>query len=482
VSTKIVKALALGTPVITTPEGLGGMITLDPDLPVIVAKADHFVATVVAAYNDSALWDKYHLKSVAFVEKNFGWSHLLNETAHTMQEVKRLYRPDAPPARRRLSVVWDLPPTDEDKSSLASIYELMPYLGEFDIKVADTGCPLSGSSAIDVVVRLRRLPDLSRPTCCPRDSCKFIVYLVWDLGILPVQWVRLLNANADAVWALSTFHAMSFHDSGVDGRLIRNVPFGFNCHGLKPMRRDLRSELSIPSGKHVFGLILGTLSHDAADFVLQQYLVKKSNTEAVLLIFGQYKHPLELSEESRFRVITDSTLTMDDMIHAADVFIFPDGSGWSLAPLEALAAKKVIMAPAHGALRDYLYDSDYSNLYIATREPCVHYPCVGSGICLLPPKNGSTKNECLELDSPPWWLHLDAFKLRKYMWRVLAQHRLVKGQENLVSRYVCSSFRWSDVASVYAHELHRVAHHPSVEENNTWAYSADYIPSFIRPL
>lgn len=90
VSTKITKALALGTPVLTTMDGTGGMEGEPLDsLPMRVVDIKDFVTATVDVYKDEALWTRFHSECNEFVDRVFGMGRLARITEEVMQMVEQ---------------------------------------------------------------------------------------------------------------------------------------------------------------------------------------------------------------------------------------------------------------------------------------------------------------------------------------------------------------------------------------------------------
>lgn len=224
----------------------------------VIASLDTYAKTLISSYNDHQLWSKFHTTAVSFVDTHFSMGRLTRYTEELTSNILALNLQSSSGSLNtgKLNVVWDI--MNRDSSSLSSIYSAFPYLSSSNMNniITQNGCPPNAIN-IDVFIRIKRLPSLSRPICCPVSTCVFIVYLSWDWGHLPTYLLDAIDNHVDFVWALTSYHATMFKDSGVAASIVRKVPYGIDCNVLATtlVKTDLRQELGISSTTTVFAYI-----------------------------------------------------------------------------------------------------------------------------------------------------------------------------------------------------------------------------------
>ena len=498
ISTKILKALGSGTPVLTTPLGMGGMEHLDRKrIPVITADTRSFLTRLEEVYNDRRLWQGLHARAPEFVTKYFGLSTVVDanrKIVRTLRKMrgrqrgaKKVHVADLFSQRRALSVAWDV---NEVASSYASITNMFPFLDSSGhVKSYYRGCPPKGST-VDAFVRMRWPVNFDRPTCCPRRSCKFVLYQPWEMGYIPESWVPKISSNVDYVWTLTSFNARMFVRSGIDPAIVRTVPFGVNCTTLQHSAIDLRAELGIASSTRVFAYIGGALSRKGIDILLDAYTMAFTRQDDVLLLLKiTYQHGgLDIIDKinaaandaslPKIRVIEGADHRMGDVYQAIDVLIHPArAEGLGMTPMEALAAGKVVIAPDQGATNDYL-SSAFAYLIPSKVERCREYPCQGASLCVFPAPDGITFNACERLVKPPEWLSMDPVDLAGIMTFVHLNFETAKELSHEGMHFACDNLQWNHIAEIAKAELYRAARVGfSAPRPNAWH---DPLPALVR--
>ena len=500
ISTKILKALGSGTPVITTPFGMGGMEHLDrKTIPVLTADASSCSTTVEEVYDDRRLWQGLHARAPGFVTKYFGLSTVVDANRKIVKALKKMRRnqhagmkehaSDFYSRKKALSVAWDV---NDVASSYAHITNIFPFLDSADgqVRSYDKGCPPKGS-VVDVYVRMRWPVNFDRPACCPRESCKFVLYQPWEMGYIPESWVPEISRNVDFVWTLTSFNSRMFVRSGVDPAIVRTVPFGVNCTMLQHSSIDLRAELGIASSTRVFAYIGGALSRKGIDILLDAYITAfKRQDDVLLLLKITYQHGgLDIidtinaaaSNQSlpKIMVVSGKDHEMGDVYRAIDVLVHPArAEGLGLTPMEALAAGKVVIAPDQGATNDYL-SSSFAYLIPSKTERCREYPCQGASLCVFPTRDGSTYNACERLVKPPEWLSMDPADLAGIMTSVHSNFEAAKELSHEGTHFVCDNLQWNDIAEIVTAELYRAARLGSRSSQRKTAWH-DPLPALVR--
>ena len=498
ISTKILKALGSGTPVLTTPLGMGGMEHLDRKIvPIVTADTRSFSRRLEEVYNDRRLWQNLHARAPEFVTKNFGLSTVIEanrKIVRALRKIKKRQRGVKPHVsdfysqRKPLSVAWDV---NDDASSYAHITKIFPFLDSSGhVKSYYHGCPSKKGAKVDVFVRMRWPVNLNRPICCPRKSCKFVLYQPWEMGYIPESWVPKINSDVDVVWTLTSFNSHMFARSGIDPAIVRAVPFGVNCTTLRHSTIDLRGELGIASSTRVFAYIGGALSRKGIDILLAAYAKAFTRKDDVLLLLKiTYQHgglgiidginaAAKDASLPKIMVINGTDQAMGDIYRAIDVLVHPArAEGLGMTPMEALAAGKIVIAPDRGATNDYL-SSAFAYLIPSRMERCREYPCQGASLCVFPTRDRSTFHACERLVKPPEWLSMDPADLSDIMTFVHSNFETAKEMSHEGMHFVCDNLQWNDIAGIAKAELYRTARAGTRTPTlNAWH---DPLPALVR--
>lgn len=502
ISTKILKSLGIGTPVVTTLFGLGGMEHIErKKIPIITARASSnetstttkkqpdFATTLDKIYDDRRLWKSLHDRSPPFVQKYFGLSTVVDANREIVHYLRKLWKKqkrssvvETPHAsdvythkknrnrKKTLSVAWDI---NHDASSYARISNIFAFLDSSGGEVTSyQGCPVGKSSTVDVFVRMRWPVNFERPVCCPRHVCKFVLYQPWEMGYIPESWVPQIKSNVDSVWTLTSFNSRMFEKSGVDPAMVRSVPFGVNCTTLQRSATDLRAQLGISRSTKVFAYIGGALSRKGIDILLDAYTLAftREKDDVLLLLKITYQHGgvgliHEMKAMARDKSLPKIMILdggadhdMGDVYRAIDVLVHPArAEGLGLTPMEALAAGKVVIAPDRGATNDYL-SPGFAYLIPSEMEQCSEYPCQDDSLCVFPMADGSSFEACERLVKPPEWLSMDPYDLAQIMEYVFSNFETAKEYSHEGTHFVCDNFQWNNIADIVKAELYRAVY------------------------
>ena len=461
VSTKILKALALGTPVVTTKAGLGGMDDVTGVLPIVVEKDNNYTQTVLRTYNDEVLWTSLSPATKPFIRKNFGLERLVTYTEGlvkltTSRRVGTVVEGLAQP-RRRLNVYWRI--ASEGRPALEALHNIFPFLTEFNNFASHEECAQLHSS-IDVYIRLTHRDEFPRPTCCPRESCKHIVYLLWEMKVMRETTLEQIRSQVDFVWALSTYHATFFQQSGVEASIIRAVPFGVNCSTLAREHHSsgLRQALNIAQSTVVFTYIGEGLFLHGIEVTMKAYELAFSSDEDVLLLLV-VPHKSEVLESwvrnvssqqfnRPIKTVYVGVHDVHEVYAASDVYIHPIGAEFSLAPLEALAAGKIVITVRRGVMVDYL-----------TRNTLTH---------LLRVK---IRRKKAKPDAATSMLQVDRYTLRsdlnETLFTVLHHRTQTTTLASFGRKLICDSYQWDRIALNTRAEIH-ITQQFEATLNNKW--------------
>ena len=471
ISTKILRALGLGTPVITTKEGTGGMEGITDVLPLVVSAATDYASSAERVYGDHSLWASLQNLTKAFVEKHFSMDRLIQYTKE-LNLLSSTLRPEsktAAPVSQQLRVLWNVD-LDQDSLQLSTIIQALalPLIGTTNIISTDGACPNS-KDPINVFVRIQKHSHFSRPSCCRRGSCIFIVYFSWDFGYVPTSITDKANANVDFIWTMTSYNARMLTISGVEPHLVRAVPYGVNCSALLERsslhRRDLRKELNISSSTTVFAYIGGGLARRAVELIMSSYgMAFRKHHDVILLFFvpskgSQHSKSIEKLMQKRQRApmrLLTTSYESSDIFDAIDILIHPVGTEWSLASLEALVAGKIVLSTDKGAMNEYFSRSAF------------FYP-IWAKSNQLP--------------------HADVFSMRDEMNR--SHHSIAPSKASAVSfsslhqhigrKSICEKFEWADMALNMRLEIERavsIVHKKT--SRNLWRIDSDTPPLIVR--
>ena len=475
ISTKIVRSLGIGTPVLTTSFGLGGMEHISfREIPVKVADQEKFSELVVDIYNNVALWNNMHERSVPFVEKHFSMRGAVqsNKKILLLAREEMLRRPDIfeekhasaySSGNRIVSVSWDV---NDDSFSYSHVAKVFPFLDTFDDVVSQKGCP-TDAAYVDVYVRMRWPVDFRRPPCCPRGRCQFIAYQPWEMGYIPESWVHEMRSHVDFIWTLSSFNSLMYSSSGIDASIVRSVPFGVDCRALRRSTKDLRQELGISPSTTVFAYVGGALPRKGLDILLKAYTSAFDPNDDVLLLLNlSYQHGGEAlvskahtasrnDSSPRVKVMEGFRDNVADVYRAMDVLVHPArAEGLGLTPMEALASGKIVIVPDKGSTNDFV-SSQYAYLLQSSFVPCQEYPCKERSLCVFPNKNRTSFHACESLASTPIWLDITPAELAKTMKHVFANIDSAKELSHEGMHFVCGNFQLSNIADIVRSELFR---------------------------
>ena len=486
VSTKVVRSLALGTPVVTTVAGTGGMESIYEPLPMVITDKQNFTDSVVKLYEDEALWADLHSKSKSFISKYFGLGNLIKFVKNLMDAVYTTKRTLCNPPvfkRRKLSVAWELSNAGGDMNEISKVFQYLDNILSHNI----SSCPSSGS--FDVYVRIKPFDNLVRPSCCKHGTCKFIVYFPWEHGYLPIRWTRLIEENVDFVWTLSRYYASMFKNSGLNESIIRVVPFGIDCTSLNVKSLNIRKNLKIPANVKILGYIGRNLATFIIPEIVQVYLellekqaIYHNGKKDVLLMVvtpPDYRDeiPQSIRDHPKIKFVPHSKYDIRDIYRAFDFLLHPLGSEWSMAPVEILSQSKVVLTGFKGVMADYLTDTDFSQLLLYSQHwPCKKYPCIGRKLCL---DHAGNSTNCEELVYAPVLLGVPRRKLKNRMERVLTHPHLdQKGSALNAKRFVCESYNWRQIAKIFSYELFR-SHSEVTCSTSTWNSEA-ILPNMLQ--
>ena len=460
VSTKVLLALASGTPVITTAYGFDGLHELAKSyaieqgvllgLPVILTPSV-LIQHLNTTYFDKRSWSAMSEGSQKLIAEYHSRGAQVEDVRAIIESL-----PITPQGRQkldRMTIVWEsrgCPSYDVVSERLGRAVSKQPG-------VRFLRAPSKVSA--DVFISIVWPPTFTRPRTCPRGKCTFIAYPPWEIGQIPKYWQLPLLTNADLIFAESKFHAEMFLQAGIPGQMIVVVPHGVTCFPKSTSRALLRASLSVPSDAVVF-LYVGTLVPRKGVDILERtwlalsvtypsgYLIVKTGMDDSPLF--ERLRLLSKIPSRRLKLITDS---VDDaflmsLYDASDVLVHPArAEGFGLTIAEGLSRGLVIIAATPGASDDFLA-SDYAIVLPGRKKNCEMLPCLNNSYCVFPDMSttndrwGGIWNHCQPLIGTPFWHEINDADLLSAMVSLLDASVLAAWKQRalLGQRTFCNNF------------------------------------------
>lgn len=315
-------------------------------------------------------------------------------------------------------------------------------------------------------------PNFTRPLRCPHNLCKFILYQPWEMGHIPLSWIKPM-IYADAIFAESTFHAdMIINDSGVHASKVKIIPHGVTCQtGRSQKLNFLRRRFGISKQAVVFTYIGGLLPRKGVDVLIAawlQFMSQRSNEVASVPVFLILKisyvdhqealdklYSLSKNRKNCILVLYSNYRNINDIYDASDVLVhLARAEGFGLTPLEGLARGLVVITLAKSASKDFL-SSKYAIRLPSVTTACTQWPCKRNFFCVYPNIAHTKWNVCEELVSTPFWEEISvkdvsrafsslANPVNLKLWSIKAQ---------IGKQLVCNLFSWTAIADLLLKQL-----------------------------
>ena len=491
VSTKIVRSLSVGTPVISTPLCARGM----PDnedtsgFPVLVLELDEFARQFSKIFRDKVLWEKLRERAIPYYQKHFSKRAVMRQLSEIHQSIVAkpafgvLSTETNKPAsfalqessRKRLMIMWDV--STEVSSSFSSLNNAKYLLDEKYFLLQDPAtCEemMSMKSVTpDVYVQWTWPVKLSRPKCCLENKCRLIYVVAWEMGQLPRFWTEFFARNVDVIWTLSEYNAKMFSSTNVAVERVRILPLGVDCSSDRAKVSQLQEITSqIPNASTVFLYVGGALPRKALDVVLQSWCEAfTSTTNAVLVMKITYAHGGDEILKDMERLSTSSSTcaklivardfieNINSLYAIADVLVHPArAEGFGLTPLEALSHGLIVIYNEFGATSEFL-STEYAIKVTAFKEVCKAWPCKNKSFCVFPDEARSRWDVCEELHGEPFWYTPHAGSLTASLQAVHQNLKIYKERAQFGKEIACNYFSWSAIAKAMERELFRAHQH-----------------------
>jgi len=225
VSTKIIKALSHGVPVLTTQFGVKYFsVSIERGGPIVVAEKGMFFDVLLGLYTDLQGTKNRRQKIPGFAEKTFSM-HLMREdlrgildAAHSVASTRRRQ----PVAKLQRSIIWEL---DENFVDLSFAKK---FINAFeDTAMSFRVLPVQHCRHREMNIYVT-VTGFSRPECCPKDSCQ----LVFCQSLMKRYSETLMLSDLsgiDQVWFPSTSAAMDFRRHfNFNRKLTAIIPIGLS--------------------------------------------------------------------------------------------------------------------------------------------------------------------------------------------------------------------------------------------------------------
>ena len=465
ISTKIIKALSCGTPVLTTDMGAYGL-RVTPSIP-LISNRESFSQILLDVYRNETLWQKYAKNSRDYVLRYYSEASKRKEVQVMIANISSNYFDKRNSWQsEKIKIYLDYP---HDGSSFSTLQNLARELEKFP-NVAVTDNRVDHFERYDCYLRFQWPHNFTRPELCRKQTCKFILYIPWEFGSVPKSWDREYE-KIDAIWTPSSFSAQMF-PKNIRG-IIKIVPHGVKCDNFLHQKRkkSILFEKKLPSTTS-FLYVGADLPRKGVDILLKSWcsaFYVHDNVELILkLSYSHTKTSLHTIFESevamkreygvdpkkcaKITLLSKYVSDISKLYESAHVYINPSrAEGFGLTPLEALANDLVVISSDKGATVQYLSSSS-AELVHSRRERCKIWPCQGQSLCVFPTDSGSF-TKCEILHEYPSWYSMDRNSLVKTLQNTEV-HLKSLGSKAIAGRdYVCEHFSWANIANMARYEL-----------------------------
>ena len=483
VSTKLVKALSVSTPVMSTALCTQNMPGGDDDdastgFPVLVLELDKFSQQFTRYFNDKDLWMNLYVHSVPYYNDNFSKSAVQKNILEISQQLglrRMAFEVAKSSTKKPTVVIWDV--SKESASSFSSLNNAKHALDgnpDFVLEEPDErrceDAAAIGDASADIYVQWIWPVRLSRPKCCPKGKCTLIYVIAWEMGHLPKVWVDFFIRNVDVIWTLSEYNANMFLTAKIDENRVRILPLGVNCsleNNSTQLSQQLRAlQSQIPESSSVFLYVGGALPRKALDVILKSWCEAFTRTANVVLVMKiTYVHGGDdiLNEIERLSrnsstcaklfVVREFIEDITSLYAIADVLVHPArAEGFGLTPLEALSHGLVVIYNEFGATSEFL-STEYAIRTESRKETCTVWPCRKQSFCVFPNKAKNQWDACEELQDKPFWFTPNTASLTANLLDAHQNLRTHRERAKFGKEIACEHFSWIAVGDAVEREL-----------------------------
>jgi hypothetical protein len=222
-----------------------------------------------------------------------------------------------------------------------------------------------GVEAPDITVANGMTPNRSVPA-----RSRYVYYLPWEFGAMPVFWYEALREECDEIWVPSTYNVETYIGDGFPRQRLSLVPHGVDTAIFHPESRDTRYP---PRFRFLF--VGATIPRKGIDVAINAYIRAFMPSDDVVLtikdvnalsFYRDTNKRTEIGELLRqsnlprieYVEATISDRDMANLYREADCLIHPyRGEGFAMPVLEAMACGLPVMVTAGGATDDFVDES-----------------------------------------------------------------------------------------------------------------------------
>lgn len=488
ISTKIVKAMASGVPVLTTKYGGQGIANSDNEfgvLPfrVVSENPKLFVKSLLEVIQDPILWTAMSTQGPRYVSQYFSFSPLKRNLELLIRSSVLTRRnlcgnlAEVVTRTKPIVVVWDSEMDGFSSFAIVSRQIRKSFGRNRNFSFVYYKDIDSDSTVVDVWIRYKWPVDLDRPIKCTTPLCVFIVYIPWEFGALPKSWNFSLHHNVDRIWVPSSYVSSMFTSKQVNipKWKIQVIPHGVDCNSFsnfqKSLREEKRRKLNIPLDAFVYAYVGGLLPRKGVDALLSAWkrtftLGNHGVRNAVLLIKTSYSHGFDqniikrMARNKNLRpIILDNSneSEMSEFYAVIDVLVHPTrAEGFGLTPIEAIAMNIPVIITKGGSADDYC-SNQFCILVKSKKESCTQWPCRKNTLCVFPDSTKSRWDKCEELTEDPSWLDPDVKDLSYALLKAYNDYSTIVRQTSLGREFICTYYSWDFVFKLIESDLQRLS-------------------------
>ena len=302
--------------------------------------------------------------------------------------------------RKRGQVRWESPVVESSFATVTTSIWKQPPGEVFDVNFRNVFGSASGivSSFVqrslrspvgadtlpaDITVRMSWPPMLHPPA-----EGKLILYLPWEFGVIPQQWIEPIRKNTLEIWTPSFESQTAFLRSGFPRSSVIVVP-----HGVPQEYCDLFDPKAAKAPGDTFNILYhgGFLYRKGVDVLLESFELAFDITANVHLtihteygddqVFKEFKRKLSVTHMRSKITYIRARLTGREVVRLLQsnhVLLHPSrAEGYGLAVAEAMSLGVLPIASRLGAHIDFVKGLGF--FYDTKRTVCTKSPCSSTG-------------------------------------------------------------------------------------------------------
>ncbi|GIW23074.1 MAG: hypothetical protein KatS3mg068_2081 [Candidatus Sericytochromatia bacterium] len=193
----------------------------------------------------------------------------------------------------------------------------------------------------------------------------WIVYINWDYGSLPNEWIEPLSDYVDQIWVSSNYMKDCFKDSRIDEEKIKVVNTGVDTLLFNP---NITTNIKIPSDKKVKLLYKGNTDWNSGlDILLKAYFNEFTYDDDICLVLCIDKINIDRkidqiirsfssnSDDPEIYILDSNIIPIEENVYkSCDFFVSTYRTeSYCLEILESMASGIPVITNSIGACRDY---------------------------------------------------------------------------------------------------------------------------------